>query len=393
MRLNMGNIQGPRTRALCIAIAVGLVSQAGAEQARDDERPNNPAQTNAVVQGETGHALDACLKNAEGEGFSGVALVAVDGKVILSKGYGLADRKHRTPFSTDTVFSIGSITKQFTAAAILKLEEEGKLSTEDTLGKYFPEAGPDKRDITLHQLLTHSSGLRSDVSGDYDRMTNDRFLSRVFSSKLEKLDGPTPFHYSNIGYSLLGFVVERVSGMRYESFLADRFFRPLGMKQTGYVLPAWSKDRVALGYRKNGRAWGSPLEKPWAEDGPYWGLKANGGILSTVGDMYRWVTALQNGEVLSEASMKKLWTGYVVAATDVTPQPKYAYGWRILTTKRGTRLISHNGSNGITFASVRIFPDEKIITILASNTEGQEAWRYEQREQPNLWQILFGPEK
>jgi len=346
----------------------------------------NQLQPGAIVEGDVGNALDMHLRKGEQGGFSGVALVAVRGEIVLSKGYGLADRERRSPYTQHTVNCIGSVTKQFTAAAILKLEEEGRLSTESTLGEFFPEVTDDKRNITLHQLLTHSSGLRSTVGGDYDKFTNEGFLHRVFSLPLVMRRGVAAFRYSNVGYSLLGFVVERVSGMSYEAFLADRFFNPLGMTQTGYVLPTWPNGGVAIGYKESGEPWGSPLEKPWAEDGPYWGLKANGGILSTVGDMYRWITALRNGEVLSEASMNKLWTGYVVDAPDVTPSPKYAYGWRIITTKYGNRLISHNGSNDIFFASVRVFPDDDVVLVLASNTVGQETWRY---EQPGLWRILF----
>src|SRR5262245_61450216 len=110
----------------------------------------------SIVRTPAGERVDAYLRTLEERGFSGVALVAVKGDVVLEKAYGLADRKTRTPFTVDTVFDIGSVTKQFTAAAILALEADGRLATTDTLGKYFPDAPADKRAITLHQVLTHS---------------------------------------------------------------------------------------------------------------------------------------------------------------------------------------------------------------------------------------------
>jgi len=141
-----------------------------------------------IVQGDAGAKLDAYLKEQK---YEGAVLVAKGGEVVLAKGYGLADRESGTPWTADTYVSIGSITKQFTAAAILKLEAQGKLAVEDKVGKFFKDAPDDKRGITLHQLLTHTSGLASDFAGDYDPVGRDEYVKRIFASKLESAPGTT----------------------------------------------------------------------------------------------------------------------------------------------------------------------------------------------------------
>src|SRR4029077_12786787 len=195
----------------------------------------------------------------------------------------------------DTVFSVGSITKQFTAAAILKLEMQGKLHVEDAIGKYLANVPDDKRAITLHRLLTHTAGLESDFAGDYDPVSRDEYVKRILASKLRTKPGEV-FFYANSGYSLLGAIVEIASGMPYEKYLRDNLFLPAGMKDTGYKLPNWPATRVAVGYH-DGKRWGRLTEKPWAGDGPYWALRANGGIHSTLDAMLPWHIPLPGGAI------------------------------------------------------------------------------------------------
>jgi CubicO group peptidase (beta-lactamase class C family) len=173
-----------------------------------------------VVAGELGTKLDDFLSRLADWGFAGTIVVAKDNQVVLAKGYGLADREKKIPMTTDTVISIGSITKQFTAAAILKLEMEGKLRVTDSIDKYFPNVPEDKKAITLHHLLTHCSGLVSDFGDDFDKVTRDEIIRRAMASKLLWQPGHR-YRYSNAGYSLLGAIVEIVSGRPYEAFLHD----------------------------------------------------------------------------------------------------------------------------------------------------------------------------
>jgi len=299
-------------------------------------------------------------------GFSGAVLVAQDGRVVLQKGYGLANRESRTPYTADTISTIGSITKMFTAAAILKLEMQGQLHVEDPIAKYLPDVPSDKSAITIHQLLTHTAGLRADYGGrDSDPVSRDDLVKLVLTTPLASAPGAR-HEYSNEGYSLLGAIVERVSRQSYEQYLRENILKPAGMNDTGYVLPRWSPEQVAHGYTE-ADDWGTMREKGWREDGPGWYLKANGGLHSTVGDLYKWHLALQGDTVLSAAAREKYTKPYVAEG----PQARsfYAYGWAVFTTPRKTTLVAHNGGNGVFAADFRRYIDEKTVVIAMSNGE------------------------
>jgi CubicO group peptidase (beta-lactamase class C family) len=338
----------------------------------------------AVVQGELGKALDVYMTRISKQGFSGVLLVAKGDQIAIAKGYGLADRAQKRPFTTNTVFDIGSITKQFTAAAVLRLAEQGKLSPHDKIGKYFKEVPPGKAGITIHHLLSHSSGLRDSFGDDYDVMTRAAIVAKALHSKLLWKPRHRRYRYSNAGYSLLGAIVEIASGKAYEAYLRDELFKPAGMADTGYLLPKWEKSRLAHGYLRSGRDWGTPLDHPWDSDGPYWNLRANGGVLSTVGDLYRWHLALKGEQVLFEDSKQRMFTAHVREGPSA--KTSYGYGWVIAETRRGTKLIVHNGGNEIFFADFRRYVDEDIVVIVASNMATHPANRYER----GILDIIFG---
>jgi CubicO group peptidase (beta-lactamase class C family) len=314
----------------------------------------------AAAAPELAHKLDAWLVAA---GFRGSVLVSKGGAVVLRKGYGMADRENGVAYDADTVFSVGSITKQFTAAAILKLEMQGKLHVEDPIGKYFASAPEDKRAITLHQLLTHTSGLESDFAQDFDPVSRDEYVKRILASKLRSRPGEAYF-YANSGYSLLGAVVEIASGMPYEKYLRENLFLPAGMKDTGYRLPHWPPARVAVGYH-DGKRWGRLTEKPWADDGPYWALRANGGIHSTLDDMLRWHAALTGDAILSAAAKDKMYRRHVKEGPGADTY--YGYGWTIGDSAWGSRLIEHNGGNGTFFADFLRFVDDDLVVVLSTN--------------------------
>lgn len=303
--------------------------------------------------------------------YRGVVLVAKDGEVVLRKGYGLSDREAGTPNGPATVFTIGSITKPFTAAAILKLEFQGKLSVDDSIAKHLPNVPEDKKGITIHHLLTHSSGLVSDFAGDFDKVGRDEYVRLALASTLQSPPG-SRYEYANSGYSLLGAIVERASGRSYETYLREELLLPAGMKETGYRLPQWEEGLEAVGYR-NGERWGRLREKPRAEDGPYWALRANGGILSTIDDLYLWHRALEGTAVLPEAAKRKIFTPHV--PEDPNGESHYGYGWAISTSPWGTREIGHNGGNTIFSADFRRFPDDRLVVITMSNDSTVKAWR------------------
>ncbi len=321
--------------------------------------------TAKAADGDLSSKLEQYLSRLAKLGFSGTVLVAKDGKVLLEKGYGMADRERKIPMAADSVISIGSITKQFTAAAILKLEMAGKLRVDEPIGRFFPGAPPEKAAITIHQLLTHSAGLESDYGPtDYEAVSRDEIIRRVMAAPLRTPPGKQYF-YSNAGYSLLAAIVEILSGQSYETYLRDNLFVPAGMKATGYKV-AWRDGQVAHGY-VDGKDWGTILDKPWDKDGPYWNLRGNGGIHSTAGDMYRWHLALEGDKILSKAAKEKYFKPYVPEGPE--GQSYYAYGWAIFETPRKTRLVAHNGGNGVFAADFRRYVDENVVIYAASNAE------------------------
>ena len=305
--------------------------------------------------------LDRYFAELQAGGFSGVVLVDRAG-VVDEIALGLADREAGRRVDLDSVFDIGSVTKQFTAAAILRLEMEGQLSVQDPLSLYVAGLPASKQVITIHQLLTHTAGLVSDVGGDYEPVTRDEFIRRFAESSLLHRVGER-YAYANTGYSMLAVVIELVTGQSYEAYLAQALFEPSGMRQTGYVLPDWD-DKVAVGYGGDER-FGRPNEQPWAPDGPYWNLRGNGGLLSTAGDMHRWHKALLGESVLDAQAKAKLYGQHTPEG--VGAPTYYGYGWALFPTAFDTTLITHNGGNGVFFADFLRFLDEDVTIFVATN--------------------------
>jgi CubicO group peptidase (beta-lactamase class C family) len=303
--------------------------------------------------------------------------------VLLMKSYGLSDRAQKTPLATDSVYSLGSITKQFTAAAILTLEMQGKLSVNDLASKYLDGVPADKASITLHHLLTHSSGLESDFSPtDYEPVGREEYVRRALQSKLLFKPGHG-YEYSNAGYSLLAAIVEKVSSQSYEAYLIEHVLKPAGMLETGYKAPAWAKSRIAHGYR-DGQDWGTIAQRIEAPDAPYWMLRGNGGLHTTLGDMLAWHRALDSDAVLSREARAKYFKPYV--AEGPAAHSFYAYGWAVSKTPRGTTVVQHNGGNGIYVAEFMRFPEEDAMLFLTSTNAEMKASPVVQI----LDRILFG---
>lgn len=310
-----------------------------------------------IVRGELGKELDEYLTRITPFGFSGALLVARDGEIVLNKGYGMSIRTKSVRNTAETVFSTGSITKQFTAAGIMKLEIDGKLNPNDPITKYLDDVPEDKVEITLHHLLTHTSGLVQDVGMDYDVAHRDETVKKILDQELEFEPGER-FEYTNVGYTLLAAVIEKVSGQKYEEYLNQNLFKPAGMRFTGYRMPEWDKKVVAhwyVGETDNG----IPLEKPY----PYWNLMGNGGILSTTEDMYKWHLALSSDAVLSADVKKKLYTPFL---------NDYAYGWDVLKTEHGT-LIQHNGGStlGNSAEFIRYIDADVVIILFCNQSYGE----------------------
>lgn len=352
---------------------------------------NNKAQTDnseiTLISNDTCKLIDDYLSKLSIEkNFSGGLLIVKDGRKILCNAYGWADKDKKIAFTPGTLASIGSITKAFTAAAIMKLVEQKKLLLDDHLKKFFPAAPLDKANITIHQLLTHSSGFREFLKqdgGDYEKIDTDDFMKRAFAEPLAFKPGEKAV-YTNVGFSILGIIIEQVSGVGYEQFLKTNLFEPIGITSIGYHYPIVSTDTVAIGY-KNGNSWGTHQQHfEQAGGGPYWNLKANGGLEVSLDEMFLWLNSFTNHTVLSESTIKKMFTAHVVEE-GYNGKSFFGYGCNILTSRRNTKMIDNGGSNGIYFARIIRLPEEGLVFYMVTNESSINT----NMVLPNVTQLYF----
>lgn len=306
------------------------------------------------------------LERLEAFGFSGAALVGLGEEVVHASGHGLADREAGRPFTTGTVFSLGSITKLYTAAAVLRLVGRGELSLADTLGTFIPDLPADRAAITVEQLLTHTSGL-GEIPYPDEADVSRRLLVEE-TRKVPLVDEPgASVSYSNLGFSLLGVILEEATGQPYEEALRQEVLRPARAWETGYTLAAWGPERLAVGYER-GERWGTIVEKFPHPSGPSWALTANGGLHATLFDAFRFVRAFVEGEILAPE---------LVAASFEPHRGRFqaqGLGWHLYTapdgTEDGTPAVGHDGSNKFLTASVRHLPERDVTVVLAANQAG-----------------------
>jgi CubicO group peptidase (beta-lactamase class C family) len=289
--------------------------------------------------------------------FNGSVLVAKNGAVLLNKGYGYRNATDKVLNNEQTIFQLGSITKQFTSAVILKLLEEKKLSVSDKLSKYFPNY-PKGDSITIQQLLTHTSGIYSYTS-DQNFMTNEitkpanrEKMMALFKDKPLDFSPGTSWNYSNSGYSLLGYIIEEVTKKPYEQAVRRYIFTPLQMTHSGFDFTHLKNSNKAIGYFK--------LNDKEAVAAPIVDSSVSfsaGAIYSTTGDLYLWHKALENNTILSKAQQEKAYTPV---------KNNYGYGWGI-DSMEGKRRVGHGGGiHGFTTNIARI-PEDDVCIILLSN--------------------------
>jgi len=295
--------------------------------------------------------------------FSGSILVAREGKILLNKGYGMADLEHDVPNTPQTIFRLGSVTKQFTSMAIMQLQEKGRLNVDDPITKYLPTYPSDER-ITIHHLLTHTSGIPNFTSfPDYEK-------TMMFPSPLEKTierfkDKPlefTPgekFKYSNSGYILLGYIIEKVCGTSYEEFLKENIFQPLNMMSSGYDHHHTLLKHRASGYSTGG---GGLTNVAYIDMSiPH----AAGALYSTVEDLYLWDRALYTEKLVKKSSLDRMFTPFVEAESGAI-KGHYAYGWNVLSLF-DRKVIGHGGGiNGFRTNIARYVDDDVCIIVLGN---------------------------
>jgi CubicO group peptidase (beta-lactamase class C family) len=343
--------------------------------------------TGDVILNDTCKHIDIYLAQlARDNNFSGGLLIVRDGKKIFCKGYGWADKELKYPFTPNTLASMGSITKAFTAAAIMKLNEQGKISVNDPLKKFFPDIPPDKAEITIHQLLTHSSGFHEFVQndgGDYEKVETNAFLQRAFAEPLAFIPGEKAV-YTNVGMSILGIIIEKVSGMDYEAFLRKYLFEPVGIRHIGYCYPAQNTDTIAHGYQ-DGKDWGTHQQHfDKAGGGPWWNLKANGGLEASLNEMFLWVNAISNHTILNDATIRNMFTKKI-PEDGTNGRYYFGYGCNISQSRRNTKVIDNGGSNGIYFARLVRLPEEGLVFYMVTNESSVNT----NKVLPNVLQLYF----
>ena len=307
------------------------------------------------------------------------ALVAVldDGELAHTLAYGYADVEGAVPVTDSTVFEIGSISKQFLAAAVLVLAEEGRLGLDDPVHPYLPGLPSEWTGVTVRQLLTHTSGIPDyEEIASYDvyrhRLTPEEVVQIAHSRPVDFKPG-TGFRYSNTGYFLLSRVVERIEGAPLGDVLQSRIFGPLGMTQTRMADPAAIVPHRASGYWEDRR--GSLINRPPIEPSSTLGA---GGLVSSAHDLARWDAALDGDEILSEASKRIMWTPVRLPDGSPTRWPwgdpaPYGLGWEV-TQYRGVLLQTHSGQTAGFVAQYMRFPDQGLSFVAFLNKYDVGAW-------------------
>ena len=308
--------------------------------------------------------IDAHLQRLVGFDYGGSILIERSGEVVLRAAYGYADRPAGRRHSPEAVFEIGSLAKQFTAAAVLELERRGRLGLEDPLGKHLPEAPADKAGITIAQLLTHTAGLPADVPSDAllpasEVVPREVVVGRILAQPLEAPPG-SRWSYSNGGYVLLAAIVEHAGGGRFPDLLREMLFEPAGLTHTGPWGSAPPDRPVALGHDGFGNVLEDPTKRPAT-----WHDMGGGQIWSTLDDLRAWIHALGSGAVLDVESVERMLEPRT--GTGSARDGSYAYGWSVQETPRGTRQIHHGGDSSGSGAWLRWFLEDEVLVITSTN--------------------------
>jgi CubicO group peptidase (beta-lactamase class C family) len=292
-------------------------------------------------------------------------LVARHGQIIYQKAFGLADLELKVPLKPDMVFNLGSITKQFTAIAILQLMEQGKLSLQDSIQKFIPDYPFKGYTVTIETLLTHTSGVKDYMPFHTDKAFLERWdmtpkqLIDTFRNKKLDFEPGTRFAYSNANYYLLGYVIEKISGKTYQNYIMDKLLKPLGMSHSYFDTAGIVIPKRVRGYRYDGAAF---------KNADYWSPSmeyAAGGLISNVADLFKWQQGLASGKLLKKETLEKAQTCYQLK--DGTASG-YGYGW-FIKTLGSARSIEHEGGLPGFVANEVYFPDQNIFIATLYNSE------------------------
>jgi CubicO group peptidase (beta-lactamase class C family) len=346
-----------RTLLTYISIVVSLIILSGCSSVPTVKEKKNEEETIAAIK-------KYMTTYQDSDYFSGSVLVARNGQILLNEGYGLCDKENNIKSTSQTKYMIGSLTKQFTAMAIMQLEEKKKLKVTDTIDKYIP-GFPHGNEITIHQLLSHTSGLPREIQQTLNintvPKTLDEALNLIKNKELSLLSEPgTTFNYSNTGYILLGYIIEKVTGSKYSDYLEKNIFKPLNMTNTGFGYDKNTNKDLAVSYSTMGKniTADSYIDNTSANyiDMSIWPFSA-GAIYSTVEDLYKWDRALYTTKLAKKKTIEKLF---------IPVKSNYGYGWGIQSTSP-KRIYSHNALlAGFNSKIMRLVDDDTAIIILSN---------------------------
>ena len=291
---------------------------------------------------------------AEAEEFSGAVLIARDGELLLNKGYGFADFEAQTPITPQTRFPLTNVTMPFTAMAVLMLQADGLLDVQDPICDYLPDCPEYWQEISIHHLLTHTSGLHDRIQPwEADsRPSTSLEIVETFKHNPPYFAPGESLRYSGNAYLLLGYLIEDLSGQSYEAFLDERIFTPLGMHSTGLDC-----SDAAVGYRSVG--------DPVLPHDPLFLFSAYG-LCSTVEDLYLWDQALYTETLLPREDLETMFTGYALTPSIDFEGAQYGYGWFVGDTL-GRPLLFHGGMTFGHGAMILRFPEERLTVIVLRN--------------------------
>jgi CubicO group peptidase (beta-lactamase class C family) len=362
-----------RALALGAALCAAFVPSAAVVAAPDAASPAAVTAPRAPLTAAQVTAIDAFVtKEMSREHVPGLAVgVYSRGRVLLAKGYGLANVELSVPVKPETLFQSGSVGKQFVSAAMMMLVEDGRVSLDDSITKYFPGAPAAWQPIQIKNLLSHTSGLaeyetpeRTKPGGPFDMhadYTEDELVKNAEALPIENAPGEK-WNYRNTNYMLLGILIHKVTGKRYAEVLRERIFAPLGMTSTRLISESDIIPNRAAGYELDGTA---IKNQEWVS--PTFNSTADGTLYFNVPDLAKWDAALYGTRLLKQSSLDRMWTVYPL--NDGQPNPAgYGFGWQI-GQQQGHKLIEHSGGwQGFTCHIAR-YPDDALSVVVLTNLD------------------------
>ncbi len=313
--------------------------------------------------------VDAMFRDFDRANSPGAAVIVIkEGKPLFAKGYGLADLEKKIPCTTNTNFRLASVTKQFTAMAVLILVARGKLSLRDRLPKFFPEFPAYSETISLHHLLTHTSGLpdyEDHIPGGTTIPLSDGDVLFILRQQT-KGDFPpgSQFHYSNSAYALLALIVENVSGKTFPAFVKEKIFKPLGMTNSiAYVAGLSCVPNRAYGYVNGTSGW------KLSDQSVTRAVLGDGGIYSSVGDLFKWDQALYTEKLISRKMLADAFTAH--SSRSDFKGSGYGYGWYVGNFRDAERIWHYGSTCGFS-TRIERFPGRRLSVIVLTNRRDAE---------------------